>query len=165
MTKRKTVLAMTMLAVLLASGSVWAEKPRVETGKSPEVVAPGEVFEDMKATEALRMKRREIMLQAHEANKAISEQASLKRKELEALAKADKFDKAAYVKKHGEIQELKRKMEDEQAAVMAEALSKMSKEDRQAMGSGFGRHRRMMMHKPGLGVPAGAGETPKTEKK
>ena len=96
---------------------------------------------------------REMMASVHEGNKETFEQIKAKREEMNALIKAEPFDKAAFVAKHEEIQQLHQKMMTARVEAKASMIEKLSPEDRAAMAD-MPKHGRMGM-KGGMGMGKG----------
>jgi uncharacterized membrane protein len=70
-------------------------------------------------------------------NKQINDQIKDKRKELAALMKAEKFDKAAFLAKNAEMQELMAKASRARTEALATVAEKFSAQDRKILAERF----------------------------
>lgn len=150
MKKTPLFAATALLSVLLASGFAEA-KATAETKPAGDAMTHEMPMKDgmgqSKLSEATQKLMKESMDKVREANKATFEEMKAKYQELQTILKAPKFDKAAYLAKHEEIQSLHHKVGTARTEAFASVAEKMSVEERASLrgpGSGMGMHRNGM---------------------
>ena len=88
---------------------------------------------------------KETMKEARETNKALMEQTKKLHEDLRAIIIAPTFDKAAFVAKDKELQEVHDKMAQTRSAAFADALSGLTQEERTTLADSMKeRHDKMM---------------------
>ncbi|HAX92075.1 MAG TPA: hypothetical protein DCY07_07710 [Rhodospirillaceae bacterium] len=157
MNKKHLYIASALLSVMLLGSVANAQTgsaPAGTTAKATEMTGHKMAKPGMsKMSEAGQKMMREMMATVHEGNKESFEQIKAKREEMNALIKAEPFDKAAFVAKHEEIQQLHQKTMAARVEAKAAMIEKLSPEDRAAMAD-MPRHGRMGM-KGGMGMGKG----------
>ncbi len=133
MKKTYLIAAPALFAVLLATAPAFSEETSTTTmdqGKAVPAFAQGK---GMRAQNPAAQKMRAAMMLMKEEGKALGVQIMAKRKEMHALIKAEKFDKAAYLAKHKEVQALQQKMGNMRTETKADALASMTAQERASL--------------------------------
>ena len=145
MKKTPLYIASALLSVLLLSGM--AQAKTMEATATPKTTQTMPAKKGMGAgiglSEAGQKLMHDTMTKQREENKATFEGLTAKQKELDALLKAATFDKAAFLAKDAEIQELHQKMMRARSEAFADIATQLSPEDRAKLAEGRGPHFRM----------------------
>lgn len=129
--------ASAMFAALLASGMAQAvtAAPAKETKATVQQEEakklPHRPLKELSEEKATLF--REAMKKMHEENKELFGKMGTLMKEQKEILKAPTFDKAAYIAKSAEIQDVHSKISTARAATIAEVASKMTVEERDAL--------------------------------
>lgn len=149
----KKLLAVSALALVLSAPlalQAAQDGPPPPVKKRMEAVLeklPPEKAEAFKAT----------LKASREANKDKREGVKKLHDELAAIVTAPTFDKAAFLAKHKEIDAARAEMSDTRHAAMAEALSKLSQDERKTVSEGM---KKAFKRPPHEGPGEGPGEKP-----
>lgn len=133
--KKQFFLASALLSVLLLTTPVMAEtSSHKSTTEQTKDASPRLSEEHYKIV-------KDAMNKVREDNKHLNDQIKAKKKELAAIMSADKFDKAAYLAKHNEIQNLIEKASYNRASAMADAAEKLPASDRKILAERIGKRK------------------------
>jgi uncharacterized membrane protein len=132
--------ASVLVAVLLLAGTAKAEtapsKAPSQPAASAEQQKPAKSGKPHLSDEKSSILKT-AMSKARADNKQLNEQIKAKRKDLAALMKAEKFDKAAFLAKNVEVQELISKAARARTEAMATVAEKFSVQDRKILAERF----------------------------
>ncbi len=138
--KMRLILASVSMLLLLLAGSANAEIAASKSATTTEQQKSAKTDKPRLSDEKFKTYK-DAMNKARYDGKHISEQIKAKRKEMAALLSAEKFDKAAYLAKHDEMQALIDKTARLKAEAMASIAEKFSAADRKILAERFDRKR------------------------
>ncbi|HBM91092.1 MAG TPA: hypothetical protein DD400_04365 [Rhodospirillaceae bacterium] len=133
MKKTYLIVAPALFAVLLAAAPAFSEATSPTMMGQGKAVPAFEKGKGMRAQNPAMQKMRAAMMTMKEEGKALREQVMAKRKEMNALIKAEKFDKVAFLAKHKEVQALQQKMGTMRAETKANVLAGMTLAERASL--------------------------------
>jgi uncharacterized membrane protein len=151
--------ATALVSVMMLTGTAGAEPA---PSKSPAL--PAATAEQQKPVQSDKPRLSDeknqtlkaAMAKARADNKQINDQIKAKRKELAALMKAEKFDKAAFLAKNAEMQELMAKASRARTEALATVAEKFSAQDRKILAERFEKGKK---GRTGHGMNKASGET------